>query len=189
MRFLLIGMLLFMVGMASVSLRAADLSIDIVPQTSGDDAKTSINPRHTFQFVLTNTSNHSLVIWNDACSWGYFNLSFEFAGANGHVIKVERASIDFTMNEPEGEVLPPGKHFVLLVTFRNWDVKDDPNWVHTDGLKGKMAMKAIYKNTNAAFPGQKPSQKSEFLDYQRKFFDLAWVGRIESKPVEVTFFR
>ena len=199
MRFLFAGMLVLMAGLAS--LQAADLSIDIVPESSGGNGKQSINFWHTFNVVLTNTSRHSLVIWDDACSWGYFNLSFEFTDTNGHVVKLEKTPIDFTQNAPEGYVLLPSRHFVLTVAFGDWDHKDAKYWTHSDELDGKMTMRAIYRNTNAPFPGKKPDSIDKYLkpgepailallhQRQREFFELAWIGRVESEPIKVTIVR
>ena len=202
MRFIFPWMLVILAGLSFSNLRAADVSIQIVEQSS--TAKTAGDPRCTYDVVLTNTSRHRLSIWDEACSWGYYNLSFEFTRADGRVVRVEKTPIDFTMNEMSGHVLDPGKQFIFQSAFRNWDLKDYQEWNHADELKGRMTMKAIYKNTNAPFPGEKPDTIDGFDRYlkpgeddilvhlhqrQREFLELAWIGRVESPPVKITILR
>jgi hypothetical protein len=202
MRFIFAWTFVVMVGLSFSGLRAADVSIQIVEQSS--TAKKAGDSRCTYDVVLTNTSRHRLSIWDEACSWGYYNLSFEFSRADGRVVRVEKTPIDFTMNEMSGHVLDPGKQFIFQSAFRNWDLKDFQEWTHTDVLKGKMTMKAIYKNTNAPFPGKKPDTIDRFdrylvpgedgalnplLQRQREFLELAWIGRVESQPIKITILR
>jgi hypothetical protein len=195
-------MILLLIAFTFLRLPAADLSVDIVPESSGGKNKQDINFWHSFYVVLTNNSGHSLVVWEDACSWGYFNLSFEFTDAKGRVIKVERdPREDFTMNAPMGYLLLPGRHFVFPIQFGDRDQKDISGWTHTDKLEWTMTVKAIYKNTNAPFPGQKPDTIDRYLkpgepailallhQRQRDFIELAWIGRVESEPIKVTILR
>ena len=42
------------------------------------------------------------MVWNEGGSWGYFNLSFEFASKDGKVVKVHKTPTYFTRNFPNG---------------------------------------------------------------------------------------
>ena len=81
---------------------AADWSVDIVPESSREKDGLGISLWRTFHIVLTNTSDHNLMVWNEGGSWGYFNLSFEFASKDGKVVKVHKTPTYFTRNFPNG---------------------------------------------------------------------------------------
>jgi hypothetical protein len=189
MRFRLIWAIFLTIGLTFSHVTAADLSVDIVPESSGGKDKQGINIWRTFFVILTNTSDHKLSVWNEECSWGYFNLSFEFTGKDGKVFRTSKNPIGFTVNFPSGYVVLPGKHFVLAVAFRNWVRKDIRDWSNTEKLDGTMTMKAIYKNTNEAFPGEKPNPLNKYSDVEQKLFDSAWVGEAQSEPIQVTIER
>jgi hypothetical protein len=52
-----------------------------------------------------------------------------------------------------------------------------------------MTMRAIYKNTNEAFPGEKPNPQIKIPDDWQKLIDSAWVGQVASEPMQVTIAR
>ena len=189
MRSRILWAVLLTMGLAFSCVKAAELSVDIVPESSGGKDKQGINIWRPFFVVLTNTSDHNLLVWNEECSWGYFNLSFEFTDKDGKVVQVGKTPTGFTVNFPNGYVVLPGRHFVLAVAFRNWDRKDIRDWSNTEKLDGTMTMKAIYKNTNEAFPGEKPNPQNKYSDIEQKLFDSAWVGRVESEPIQVAITR
>ena len=152
---------------------ASDCSVDIVPESSGGKDKQGINVWRTFHVVLANISSHDLMVWNEACSWGYFNLSFEFTNGAGKVVKVHKEPTGFTVNFPNGYVVSPEKHFVLAVKFLDPDRTDIKEWSNTDDLVETMTMKAIYKNTNEAYPGEKTNPDDQFPPDMQKQINLA----------------
>jgi hypothetical protein len=72
--------------------------------------------------VITNASNQPLRLWNEWCSWGYFNLSFQVTDENGKTGTVKKTSPIFEPNVPSWSVLQPGDHQVIEVSFdpRTW---------------------------------------------------------------------
>jgi hypothetical protein len=165
-------------------LKAADWSIDVVPQSSRDGEQ-AIALSDPFQVVLTNTTDHDLILWGEWCSWGYSNLSFEFSSKDGKVTKVFRPMTTWTRNGPDAFTVRPGKHFVLTVTLRSRE-KTHANWSGVESLEGLMTVKAIYKCTDEAFPGSKPQVK--FHDDMQKLIDSGWVGQVESDPMQLRVF-
>lgn len=164
--------------------KAADWSIEVVPNASGGAGKQRISIWHPFYVVLTNITDHNLMVWDERCSWGYFNLSFEFTDKVGKSTKVEKLPIGFTVNFPAGFVVLPGRHYVIPVRLYSQD-KSDREWTNVGKLDGPMTVKAIYKCTNEAFPGVKPDPKNKEPDDWQKLIDSAWTGRVESEPLQV----
>jgi len=188
MRLHLTWLVVLIFVLAAVPTRAADWSIDVVPQNSRDGVQ-YISLYDPFQVVLTNTTDHDLMVWKEWCSWGYFNLSFEFANKDGKVIKIAKdTNEEWTKNGPDGFVVKPGKHFVLSVTLVNRDKASD-KWIGTEKLDGGMTIKAIYKNTNDAFPGEKPPPQNKIPHDRQKYIDSAWIGQVESEPMQITIVR
>jgi hypothetical protein len=160
--------------------QAADWSIDIVP-TSSDGGKQRINIYDPFYVVLTNVTDHDLSVWKERCSWGYFNLSFEFTGENGKVFRVKKKDVGFTVNFPDPYVVKGGRHFVRAVTLRSQD------WLGTEKLEGPMTLRAIYENTNASYPGEKAKPSGD--PRMDALISSCWVGKVESNPVPMVVTR
>ncbi len=188
MRIRLIPILALSLLFSALSTKAADVSVEVVPSSSGGVDKQRISIWDTFYVILTNTSQRDLLVWQESCSWGYFNLSFEFTDKNGKTIKVQKLPVVFTKNSPNGFVILSGKHFVLPVVLFAKD-KNFREWTNVGELEGPMTVKAIYKCTNEAFPGEKPNPANKYSDVEQKEFDMAWVGQVESEPMQVTINR
>jgi hypothetical protein len=178
----LVGLLVVFAALPSA---AADLSVEVVIETAGNNDPENdpvlIAPKHPFSFfvVLTNNTDHHLGIWKDWCSYGYFNLSFDFVGKDGKVVHVEKGGQFWTINSPDMYDLDPGKHFVLTPVLEP-DTNGEGGWINTGGLAGTMTVKAIYQCTRARPP--------DLAATDPKFKD-AWAGKIESEPVQVSFKR
>jgi len=168
MRFHLTWAFALVFALVAIPVRAADWSIDVVPESSGKGGQ-FINLHVPFYVVLTNTTDHDLMVWKEWCSWGYFNLSFEFTDKDGKGIHVQKTGREWEKNFPDPFVVGAGKHYVLAVTLKAED------WEGTENLDGPMIMKAIYKNP-------KPNKSSEFIE-------SAWAGQVESEPIQVTIER
>jgi hypothetical protein len=180
MRFYFVCVVGLCLVLISRTVQAADWSIDVVPESSGS-GKQFISIHDPFYVVLTNATDHDLNVWKEWCSWGYFNLSFEFTGKNGQVFHVKKKDTGFTVNVPDGYVVKSGKHFVLGVTLKSQD------WLGTENLDGPMSLKALYENTNAGYPGEKP--KSSGDPKMDALIKSGWVGKVESDPIQVTITR
>jgi hypothetical protein len=89
MRFHLTWAVALVFALASLPVRAADWAIDVVPSDSGKEKKV-ISIYDPFCVVLTNVTDHDLTVWKEWCSWGYFNLTFEFTGKDGKVVQVKK---------------------------------------------------------------------------------------------------
>jgi hypothetical protein len=181
MRFNLTWAVALIFALVVLPVRASDWAIDVVPSDSGKEKK-MISIYSPFCVVLTNVTDHNLIIWKEWCSWGYFNLTFEFTGKDGQAVQVRKKDRNWSKNFPAPYVVEAGKHFVLVV-----NLKED--WQGTEKLDGPMTMKAIYKNTNEAFPGEKPNPQNKIPDDMQKLIDTAWVGQVESEPMQVTIAR
>jgi hypothetical protein len=184
---LLSALLLLVAILAPPLLTASDWSIDLVPSRTEDPKKQSIILYQPIYVVLTNTSGRTQVMWNEWCSWGYYNLSFQFKSADGKVIQVRKSPIYFTKNYSDPFFVPAGHHFVLAATFRNSEQTNRYDWLNTDGLDGVMTVKAIYKNTNEPFPGHSAQNKEP--DNWRKLIDSAWIGEVQSEPKKFEIIR
>jgi hypothetical protein len=171
---------LFLV-LAFLPLKAKDWSLEVVPYSSAQ-GKQYIQVHDLFYVVLTNDTDHDLTVWKEWCSWGYFNLAFDFTGNDGKIVHVQKRGDQYwTKNSPDAYVVGAGKHFVLVVTLKPED------WLNTQNLDGPMVLKAIYENTNQAFPGKKPASTGNAgMDALIK---SGWVGKVESDPIPVTVVR
>ena len=172
MRFHLTCAFALVFALVAIPVRAADWAIDVVLESPGK-GRQFINLRLPFYVVLTNTTDHDLMVWKEWCSDGYFNLTFEFTGKDGKVVKVEKEGRAWDKNFPDGFVVNPGRHFVLSVTLSSIDDKSTYRWVGTENLRGVMTMKAIYKNAYEDPPAAELKIR-------------AWIGQVESEPMQVT---
>ena len=184
MRFHLTWAVVLVFALTALPVRVADWLLTAVPQTTGKDGQV-LSLSSPFRVILTNATNHNLTVWKEWCSWGYFNLSFEFASKDGKIVKVAKdPNQTWTKNGPAGFVVLPGCTYTVTVRFLG-----KKEWTGVEGLHGVMSMKAIYKNTNEAFPGAKPNQQIKYPDVLQKRIDSAWVGQVESEPIQVTIVR
>lgn len=81
-------------------LNSHDLSIDLrLPAKN-----TSLSPSSKFQVLLTNTTQQTVTIMKQECSWGYESLTFELCDPKGKIYSVSQQSHgwkqNFTMPEP-----------------------------------------------------------------------------------------
>jgi hypothetical protein len=164
---------------------ASDWLLTAVPQTEGKRGQV-LDISRPFHVILTNATNHNLVVWKDWCSWGYFNLSFEFKGKDGKIIKVEKDTrVGWTRNGPAEFVVLPGCAYTFTIDLLGSNTK----WTNVLDLHGAMTMQAIYKNTNEAFTGAKPNPQNKFPADMQKLFDSAWIGQVKSQAIPVIISR
>ena len=83
-------------------------------------------------------------------------------------------------------MVSPGRHFVLAVRFSDPDRTDIKEWSNIGDLVETMTRKAIYKNTNEPYPGEKPNPNDQFPAATQKQINSAWVGEVESESIPVT---
>jgi len=184
--FRLLASILFLIG--ATPILAADLSIDVVPEGSKQTGQYIIL-NTPFSVVLTNTSNHDLLLWKDWCSDGYFNLSFEFTDKDGKIIKVTKDPLRYwSRNFPDGFVVKPGRHFVLSVTLVSND-KGADKWINTKSLQNVMVMKAVYRNPHFTRSEWKINGQPASDDQWDGLIGDSWTGVVESQPLKVTIER
>ena len=163
---------------------ASDWLLTAVPQTAVKNGQI-LDISKPFQVILTNATTHNLTVWSESCSWGYFNLSFEFKGKDGKIVKVEKDKrVGWTRNGPVEFVVLPGCAYTFTV-----DLLGSKEWTNVAALQGAMTMKAIYKNTNDAFPEQKPIPANKYPTDMQKRLDSAWVGLVASAQIPVMIIR
>ena len=110
-------------GLASVaiglSLRGVDTSelhIEIVPNAPNQTVRLN-QPQAHFHVIITNTSANSINLWEEWCSWGDPNLSFDIIDSKGHVRSTIRKSGTqiFSPNFPSWREIAPGERHVVDV--------------------------------------------------------------------------
>ncbi len=113
------------------------LSINLVARKNNGRSIIRLSPgtksvqdiRSHFHVVVTNNTNKPVRLWQERCSWGYYNLSFEVIDAGGkkHTIKkrwIKAWSADAAIHQ----TLAPGKHRVIDVYFDNLNAKSIYGW-------------------------------------------------------------
>jgi hypothetical protein len=133
----------------------------------------SFNNKPQFHVVFKNISDKPQKIWNESCSWGYENLSFEMI-LDGQKVLIEKKSRDWEKNFPDYWTILPGEYFVfdIYITSDEWNFP-------TIGEASKIVgLKALYKNTSNSF---KTGTEGNYEGF--------WTGQIESQVLEVTLYR
>jgi len=148
---------------------AAPFQLTIVPSRSSAEnqsiAMASKQPDE-FYVVLTNISDSTQPVYESWNTWGYKNVSFEFATADGRKFVISKLDQLFTRNWPSTFLIRPGEHQVYPIRLDKW-------WKPFPGIAGKeeiaVTCRAIYQ-----VPSTPDSQKQK-----------VWVGRVESKAYDL----
>jgi hypothetical protein len=187
MRLPFIYAIILLSALAILPVKASQWQLVAVPQTTGKDGAV-LNIKEPFQVNLNNTSLHDLKVWKEWCSWGYFNLSFEFTGQDGEVVAVTKGGMMIWYgNMPDGLVVQPGCAYSIMVNLSGNNPIGKKEWTGVEALQGKMTMRAIYSNSKEFTIGGKPTSKAASdLDKQ---VNSAWFGTVKSEPIPVTIVR
>ena len=154
--------------------QAEPLSIRIVPTSHRERTGRAIQlygPGRHFHVVVTNTSRLPVRLWRDWCSWGYFNLSFAATDQAGRSFVVSKKPRGWDKNYPDWDIVPPGDHMVLEVSFDASTWENDP--MPEAGKSRTIKMKAIY----------------EVLQDEESMKHGVWKGRISSPEETYTLYR
>lgn len=145
------------------------LSLELVLPFAGNENYRVASDSH-FHVVLRNNRDDTVRLWREWCSWGYYNLSFEFVYADGSKEVGEKNKIYWTRNFPSWMKLQSNESRVIDV-----DWTDEKKWKGFKRLGSDelVKVKAIF----------------EISDDRDARADDVWVGRVESEPLEVKFFR
>ncbi len=124
--------------------------------------------KRPFHVLLTKRSGKAQRLWVEWCSWGYYNLSFEFNDSTSKTWMVRREDIAFTANAPGWFTLEPGETHVFSVTFPSgWlDLPEVPRG------PVPITLRAIYE-----IPPDGMTQRGG-----------VWTGKVISNPVQVQLF-
>lgn len=166
----------------SISLRADDWSLEIVPTDvshKGDTIRCdSATP--AFFVILTNKSNHDLVIWKEWCSWGWFNLTFEVTRADGRGFTLQKGGRGWMFNTPDPYLVKPNCHYVWAVTLAKPDWEGFPK----DWKDGELVtFRAIFENKKDSAAG------SDKVNNPLKLPPEMWIGKVVSEPITVNLFK
>jgi hypothetical protein len=150
---------------------ASDWLLTAVPQTAGLSGQV-LNISKPFQVILTNATNHNLTVWKESCSWGYWNLSFQFKGKDGKIVNVKKdTGVLGPRNFPDELEVLPGSAYTLTV-----DLLGSKEWTNVEALHGELTMRVIYIS----------SIHEDMLNEQVK---SVWLGQVTSDPIPVTIVR
>jgi hypothetical protein len=132
-------------GLGAVA-ASARLDVSLAPHRVSDNSPPVValaaeSPQLTV--VLTNKDPHTLRLWNDSCSWGYRNLSFELTDA-GRTITVTRAERGWEKNVPAWDDLPSGGSVSTDVTLSSVEWRGLPVLKH--GEQRMVRIRAIYRS-------------------------------------------
>jgi len=141
------------------------LSLQIaVPLNSAGTSRDIINydARGAFPVVITNDSDQSLILFDEAFSWGHGNLSFRVTGPDGKERTVQREPRSYRKNFPKHFRLGPGEHALREVRFDDstWNTFPRPEGTKTLDLK----IQAVFEVRAEDVPKDIP----------------AWTGRVTS---------
>lgn len=144
------------------------LSLKIIPKDK-DKTKDEFNEdRYSIDVVLTNNSDGNLFIWKEWCSWGYFCMEFEIIDQEGKAFRVKKRSRGWKANVPDPLEVKKGGEFVYTIQF-------DEIWIGfpKDWTNQKIKIKAIFE-----------IKKDDHTDSHK-----VWVGKVESKEIEIDIFK
>ncbi len=126
----------------------------------------------TLSVVVTNVSDQPVRLWRDWCSWGYYNLTLEFADENAAggektwvLAKKERG---WSKNYPDAAEIAPGGSMIFTVPLTA------TTWKGSDFLQ-KYVGKKLKMRVNYAIPADADTKKLG-----------VWTGRVQSKYQEYT---
>jgi len=154
--------------------QADSLSVRIVPtgfREQGGRSITLWQPSQRFHVIISNTSEESVRLWREWCSWGEQMLSFRVTDENGKVTLVKRVPREYTKNYPDWTTIPPGDHMVFEVSF------DPGTWLSAPlPEKGKsrgVKMQAVFEISE---------------DKDTKVHKV-WTGKVSSPEQRYTIYR
>jgi hypothetical protein len=99
--------------------------------------------RH-FSVILTNVSQAPIRLWQDWCSWGYFNLSFEIADQNGNHVTISRKMKEWEKNFPDWMTIAAGDQMVIDVAFDPAIWRNLP--ASESGERRTISLRAVYES-------------------------------------------
>jgi hypothetical protein len=188
MRLHLLCATILLSALTILPVKASQWQLVAVPQTTGKEGSV-LTISKPFQVILNNTSLHDLKVWKEWCSWGYFNLSFEFTDEKGKVAVIRKNGMIWYGNKPDGMVIQPGCAYSITVNLSGKNDIGWQAWTGVNALHGKMTMRVIYTNSKEFTIGGNPTTKSAYASDLDKQVNSAWFGTVKSEPIPVTIVR
>jgi hypothetical protein len=145
-------------------------TLTVVPSRSSPQGRSisfADDKPEEFYVVLTNSSKDAQPVFEYWNSWGYQNVSFEFAMPDGKKVVASKRIQEFTVNFPSTFLIPTGEHRVYVIRLgKEWETRPE---LAVDA-ETQITLKAIYEVTVTP----------EATEHN------VWTGRIESKPYKLT---
>ncbi len=137
----------------------------------------SFTNKPEFHVLLKNISDEPQTLWNESCSWGYSNLSFEMVLDGRKIVIEKNPVIEWEKDFPDYWTLLPDEYYVfdIYITSDIW------NFPKIEEASKVVQLKAIYENTSS-------SRIIHFKDKPDKKLDNFWTGQIESDPLEIVIY-
>lgn len=142
----LLPLILFISNALAAPNPSDSLTLRIVPNSIADNGERAIiltKPEWHFHVVVTNTSQEPVKLWQESCSWGYFNLSFESTDQGGKIVLIKKKAKGWNKDFPTWTVLAAGEQWVVDVAF------DESTWQNPPlSAKGKgqaIKLKAVFE--------------------------------------------
>jgi hypothetical protein len=149
------------------------LAVNIVPTSSSEKVGQAIElfdkDRH-FHVVVTNLSSAPIKLWEEWCSWGYFDLSFEARDVTGRRFVISKKMRGWDKNFPCPVTIGAGRAWVI-------DVNLDPSiWqnspLSSDRGQATLRLRAVFEisedeasKANGVWTGKVSSPEDEYKFY------------------------
>jgi len=113
-----LGLLLILVSAYTAEGERADLSLTIAVPIHNGQRTIQVGRQATrFNVIIENLSEHRVNLWREWCSWGYFNLRFQFTDEKGIMWIAKKKEKDWEKNFPDFVSVDPRDKLVIDVTF------------------------------------------------------------------------
>ncbi len=159
------------------------LSITIAPTGGRNDTRNLdlSTPQQHFHVVIHNKSEKPVKLWQEWCSWGWHNLTFEIIDADGTTTIAKKKARGWDKNFPSHTTIDANGDAVIDVFFdpELWDLspKLRPSDAHAPQV---LTMRAVYVNAAGTSDGSTSDQSDRW--------DM-WVGTITSDKLPYTLRR
>lgn len=141
---LVLGLLLF--SCTSKQVAKEDWSLEIV-------LNKHVQYYHPFYVILKNCSTEDLTLYEEACSLGYHNLSFEITLQNRQKYRIEKGSVLWSMDFPRPYTVSSGHHYVYAVTLSESIWEGLPEYWKEQDIKVKAIFNPKYMGANNGWTG------------------------------------
>jgi len=146
------------------------VAVQIVPTSSRERTGQWIelaNGGH-FHVVVANLSSSPIRLWEEWCSWGYFNLSFEARESTGSSFVISKKNRGWDKNFPCPVVVDAGHSWVIDVNLEPSIWENSP--LASDTGKATLRLRAIF----------------EIREGEQSKTEKVWTGKVSSPEAPYT---